>query len=198
MTQGASAAATDLEGAVGRAAGPPPAALLQLHLRAQLLLVLLHDVREVGPPAALRVVLLTMAAVRLGAGRGHRWASPEREPRPPQALRAAPPCPARRARVRATHCAARARGVNAHALCQREDRLGAAGAGPQAGGATPGVGNTFCGCQQPLCLGDEMAQPEVVHSGGRGLGGLAHVRPGPRSRVAGGKWVSAPHQRLRA
>lgn len=57
---------TDLEGIVGRAARPPPAPVLQLHFRVQLLLILLHDVREVRPPAALRVVLVSMATVWLG------------------------------------------------------------------------------------------------------------------------------------
>ena len=57
---------TDLEGIVGRAARPPSAPVLQLHFRVQLLLVLLHDVREVRPPAALRVVIVSMATVWLG------------------------------------------------------------------------------------------------------------------------------------
>ena len=57
---------TDLEGIVGRAAWPPPAPVLQLHFRVQLLLILLHDVREVRPPAALRVVIVSMATVWLG------------------------------------------------------------------------------------------------------------------------------------
>ena len=57
---------TDLEGIVGRAARPPPAPVLQLHFRVQLLLILLHDVREVRPPAALRVVIVSMATVWLG------------------------------------------------------------------------------------------------------------------------------------
>ena len=67
--------ATDLEGVVGCAARPPPAPVLQLRLGAELLLVLLHDVGQVGAPATLRVVLVSVAAVRLGAeSRGHRGA----------------------------------------------------------------------------------------------------------------------------
>ena len=50
-----------LERAVGVDAAP--AAFLQLHLRVQVLLVLLHDVGQVGPPAALRVVVLAVAVV---------------------------------------------------------------------------------------------------------------------------------------
>ena len=41
----------------------PPTALLQLHLRVKVLLVLLHDVGQVRAPAALRVVLLAVAVV---------------------------------------------------------------------------------------------------------------------------------------
>lgn len=50
-----------LESIVGVDAAP--AALLQLHLWVKIFLVLLHDVREVGPPAALCVILLTVAVV---------------------------------------------------------------------------------------------------------------------------------------
>ena len=58
-----------LERVVRVDAAPP--AFLQLHLRVEVLLVLLHDVGQVGAAAALRVVLLTVAVVRLqGAGRG--------------------------------------------------------------------------------------------------------------------------------
>lgn len=42
-----------------------PAPLLQLHLGVEVLLVLLHDVGEVGAPAALCVVLLAVAVVML-------------------------------------------------------------------------------------------------------------------------------------
>ncbi len=40
-----------------------PTAFLQLHLRVQIFLVFLHDVGEVRAPAALCVVLLTVAVV---------------------------------------------------------------------------------------------------------------------------------------
>lgn len=40
-----------------------PAALLQLHLRVQIFLILLHYVGQVRAPAALCVVLLTVAVV---------------------------------------------------------------------------------------------------------------------------------------
>lgn len=40
-----------------------PAALLQLHLRVEILLVLLHDVRQVRASTALRVVLVAVAVV---------------------------------------------------------------------------------------------------------------------------------------
>lgn len=43
-----------------------PAALLQLHLRVEILLVLLHDVRQVRASTALRVVLLAVAVVVMG------------------------------------------------------------------------------------------------------------------------------------
>lgn len=49
-----------------------PAALLQLHLRVKILLVLLHDVRQVRAPAALCVVLLTVAVVVVMVLRGNR------------------------------------------------------------------------------------------------------------------------------
>ena len=86
---------TDLEGIVGRAAGPPPAPVLQLHLRVELLLVLLHDVRQVGPPAALRVVLVSVATVRLGRRRGCRWRGSSSVREYPGPLLAGPPllCP---------------------------------------------------------------------------------------------------------
>lgn len=42
-----------------------PAALLQLHLRVKIFLVLLHYVGQVRPPATLCVVLLTVAVVVL-------------------------------------------------------------------------------------------------------------------------------------
>lgn len=42
-----------------------PAALLQLHLRVELLLVLLHDVRQVGTSTALCGVVLTVAVVMM-------------------------------------------------------------------------------------------------------------------------------------
>lgn len=42
-----------------------PAALLQLHLRVELFFILLHDVRQVRTPAALRVVLFTVAVVMM-------------------------------------------------------------------------------------------------------------------------------------
>lgn len=40
-----------------------PSALLQLHLRVEIFLVLLHYVRQIRTPAALCVVLLTVAVV---------------------------------------------------------------------------------------------------------------------------------------
>lgn len=43
-----------------------PAALLELHLRVEILLVLLHDVRQVRASTALRVVLLAVAVVVMG------------------------------------------------------------------------------------------------------------------------------------
>lgn len=49
-----------------------PAALLQLHLRVKILLVLLHDVRQVRAPAALCVVLLAVAVVVVMVLRGNR------------------------------------------------------------------------------------------------------------------------------
>lgn len=49
-----------------------PAALLQLHLGVKVFLVLLHYVGQVGPPAALRVVLLTVAVVLMMVLRGKR------------------------------------------------------------------------------------------------------------------------------
>lgn len=86
---------TDLEGTAGRTAGPPPGRVLQLHLRAQFFLVFLHDVREVGPPAALRVVLVSMATVWLGRRRGCRWRGSSSTREYPGPLLAGPPllCP---------------------------------------------------------------------------------------------------------
>lgn len=53
-----------LECAVRGEAEAPPAALLQ-HLRVELLLILLQDVRQVRATAALRVVLIPRAVVSL-------------------------------------------------------------------------------------------------------------------------------------
>lgn len=152
MTEGASVPATDLESAVGRAAGPPPAPILQLHLRAQLFLVLLHDVREVGPPAALRVVLLTMATVRLGAGRGDTVGIARRV-RSPRGSACCPPTPRKmRPCVSVTRCDARTQGVTVHTLVSwaaeggpavNRRRAWAAGRG-----ASLGLGNTLS--QAPL------------------------------------------------